>query len=69
MRDPMNFFTEEDFPGLCREFWFPEMLEIANSKIREHVGERVFETNYGWLEQKQTFAVHEAYLFCVREIK
>lgn len=27
------FFTEEDFGGLSREFWFPEVLKTANDKV------------------------------------
>ena len=27
------FFTEEDFGGLSREFWFPEVLKIANARV------------------------------------
>lgn len=26
-------FRPEDFGGLAREFWFPEMLEIANAVL------------------------------------
>ena len=68
----MNFLTDEDFPGICREFWFPEMLKIANEKIRAHVGPKVHgQRVWGiWKSDSDTLPDDdtEAHLFCVRKL-
>ena len=36
-RDIKAFLKEEDFGGLSREFWFPEVLAIANKLFADYI--------------------------------
>lgn len=69
-------FKPEDFGGLANEFWFPEMLAIANARLEQMLSEapvvyadkRHAEIQNVWVPSKPG-NTHTARLVDIQEIK